>query len=215
MNLDMTPLPPRGLYAIADTEWLEPERMLSAVAGAIAGGADMIQLRDKQRSVINDNDRLISLLELCRENRVPFIVNDDSALAARIGADGVHIGRSDGDVAAIRSRLGPEPIIGVSCHDDIASARRVVSEGASYVAFGRFFPSRTKPDAPPVDVTLLSQARTALTVPIVAIGGITPDNGAPLLAAGADLLAVIAGIFAQPDTQAAAAAYRDLIHQSA
>ena len=214
----MTPLPARGLYAIADTTWLAPERVLSAVAGAIAGGAGMIQLRDKQGSVVNDAECLIALLELCRENRVPFIVNDDSELAARIGADGVHVGQSDGQtdngIATLRTRLGNQAIIGVSCHNDIASARRAVSGGASYVAFGRFFDSRTKPDAPAADISILGEAQVELDVPIVAIGGITPDNGARLLAAGADLLAVIGGIFAEPDCRSAAAAYHSIFQHA-
>lgn len=207
----MTPLPSRGLYAIADTGWIEPARIVAAVADAIAGGADMIQLRDKRNLLRDDNERLSALVETCHENSVPFIVNDDSELAARIGADGVHVGQDAGDLAAIRNRLGNDAIIGVSCHNDVASARRAVDEGADYVAFGRFFDSQTKPDAPPANIAILTEARAALDVPIVAIGGITPDNGADLLAAGADLLAVIAGIFARADCRAAAAAYKNMI----
>lgn len=210
----MTPLPSRGLYAIADTAWVGPEQIVAAVAGAIAGGANMIQLRDKQGHVSNDKDCLLSLVETCRKNGVPFIVNDDTELAVQTGADGVHVGQADGDIAAIRKRLGPDAIIGVSCHDNIDTARKAVSRGADYVAFGRFFPSRTKPDAPAADIGILGQARAAVDVPVVAIGGITPDNSVRLLAAGADLLAVIAGIFDQPDCKAAAAAYRNIFQQS-
>ncbi len=210
----MTPLPSRGLYAIADTGWVTPDRIVTAVAGAIAGGAVMIQLRDKKRTVIDDTDRLLSLVDVCRQNRVPFIVNDDSRLAARIGADGVHVGQSDDEIAAIRARLGDSTIIGVSCHDDMDDAQRAVDQGADYVAFGRFFASRSKPDAPAAGLDTLRQARARLDVPIVAIGGISPDNSAELLAAGADLLAVIAGIFAQPDTRTAAAAYQTIIQQA-
>ncbi|MDZ7736700.1 MAG: thiamine phosphate synthase [Gammaproteobacteria bacterium] len=210
----MIPLPARGLYAIADTAWVGPERIVAAIAGAIAGGAAMIQLRDKRGHISSHKDCLLSLVETCHENGVPFIINDDTELAVHIGADGVHVGQTDGDIAAIRKRLGPDAIIGVSCHDDIDSAHAAVSRGADYVAFGRFFPSLTKPDAPAADIGILGQARASVDVPIVAIGGITPDNGALLLAAGADLLAVIAGIFDQPDSRAAAAAYRNIFQQS-
>ena len=210
----MTPLPRRGLYAIADTSWVAPAHLLTAVSEAIAGGAVMIQLRDKAATVIDDEQRLLALLELCRRQRVPFIINDDSQLAIDIGADGVHIGQSDGDIAALRTTLGASAIIGVSCHDSLDSARRAVAEGADYVAFGRFFTSRTKPDAPGATLEQLRTARAELSVPIVAIGGITPDNSRELLAAGADLLAVIAGVFAQTDTRAAAAAYQRIIQQA-
>jgi len=210
----MTPLPRRGLYAIADTSWVAPDHILTAVGEAIAGGAVMIQLRDKAATVIGDERRLLALLELCRRQRVPFIINDDSRLAVEIGADGVHIGQSDGDIAALRTRMGDTAIIGVSCHNSLDSARRAVAEGADYIAFGRFFASRTKPDAPGATLEQLRTARAELAVPIVAIGGITPDNSRELLATGADLLAVIAGVFAQADVRAAAAAYQRIIQQA-
>lgn len=210
----MTPLPRRGLYAIADTSWVAGDHILTAVGEAIAGGAVMIQLRDKATAVINDEQRLLALLELCRQQGVPLILNDDSRLAADIGADGVHMGQSDGDIAAARTRLGDSAIIGVSCHNSLDCARRAVAEGANYIAFGRFFTSRTKPDAPGATLEQLRSARAELDVPIVAIGGITPDNSRELLAAGADLLAVIAGVFAQADTRAAAAAYQSIIQQA-
>lgn len=210
----MTPLPQRGLYAIADTSWVGPDHILTAVGEAIVGGAVMVQLRDKTNAVISDQPRLLALLELCRQHGVPFIINDNSRLAVDIGADGVHIGQSDGDIAAIRTRLGNSAIIGVSCHNSLDSARRAVSGGADYVAFGRFFASRTKPDAPAATIEQLRSVHAELDVPIVAIGGITPDNSRQLLVAGADLLAVIAGIFAQADTRAAATAYQRVIQQA-
>lgn len=207
----MTRLPACGLYAIADTSWIGAEYLLTAVSGAIAGGAVMIQLRDKQACVSDNPEMLDRLLQHCRMHSVPLIINDDVALAARTGADGVHIGQDDGDPGAIRRSLGPKAIVGVSCHNDIASAAAAVDAGADYVALGRFFASPTKPDAVPADLDTLRQARQQLQVPIVAIGGVTPDNSSALLEAGADLLAVISGIFAQPDTRRAAAAYRAVI----
>lgn len=207
----MTAMPRHGLYAIADTSWVGAEHILEAVSGAIAGGAVIIQLRDKHAAVTDNPELLDALLQQCRSHAVPFILNDDAELAARIGADGVHTGREDGDPAAIRSMMGSEAIVGVSCHNDVPSAEAAVSAGADYVAFGRFFDSQTKPGAIAAELDTLRRARNTLDVPIVAIGGITPDNGTPLLEAGADLLAVIAGIFAQPDTRKAAAAYQTVI----
>jgi len=211
----MTSLPRRGLYAIADTVWIEPRHMPAAIESVIDGGAVMIQLRDKQRSVRDDENLLQSIMTICRRQAVPFIINDDARLAARIGADGVHVGQGDDNVDAIRRELGSDAIIGVSCHGDLDSARRAAEAGADYVAFGRFFASQTKPDAPGAAMTTLQQARAELDIPVVAIGGITPDNAARLLAAGADLLAVIAGVFASDDIRASAAAYRRLFQQSA
>lgn len=209
----MTALPRHGLYAIADTSWVGADHILEAVSGAIAGGAVMIQLRDKH-AVISDNPELLdALLGLCRGEGVPFIINDDAALAASIGADGVHIGQGDDDLTAIRSLMGADAIIGVSCHNDLACAVAAAEAGADYVALGRFFASQTKPDAVAADPETLRQASKILRLPIVAIGGITPDNSSQLLEAGANLLAVIAGVFAQPDTRRAAAAYETVIQE--
>ncbi len=127
-----------------------------------------------------------------------------------IGADGVHLGRDDGDPIAARRRLGADAIIGVSCYDDLALAQAAERAGASYVAFGSFFPSATKPHAVRASVELLSAARDSLRIPAVAIGGITPQNGELLIAAGARMLAVVTGVFAQPDLAAAARAYASL-----
>lgn len=213
----MSVFPARGLYAIADTGWIGPDRFIAAVRGAIEGGAAAVQLRDKQEMLNPDARLLNDLLIVCRKHAVPLIINDNPVLAAKVGADGVHVGQTDHsagpDVKIIRSLLGPHAVIGVSCHNDLDSALAAVAGGADYVAFGRFFASQTKPDAPAASLETLRTARRLLDVPIVAIGGITPDNGARLLEAGADWLAVIAGIFAQPDPRAAAAQYRTLIRQ--
>lgn len=213
----MTPLPRSGLYAIADTGWLGADHLLEAVQGAIEGGAVMIQLRDKHAAVSGNHRKLDALLSLCREYRVPLIINDDVDLAATLTADGVHIGQRDGRPELARARLGDQAIVGVSCHDSIAAAHHAVATGADYVAFGRLFGSQTKPAAPAAKLAILEQARTELPVPIVAIGGITPDNIAAALAAGADLCAVIAGIFAhgcmKSDTRAAASRYQIQIQQ--
>ena len=149
------------------------------------------------------------LLADCRNAGVAFIVNDDARLAAGIGADGVHLGEHDGEIAEARALLGDDAIIGASCYDDIERARRLAAEGASYLAFGAFFPSPTKPNARRASLQLLRDS-THLGLPRVAIGGITPDNAPSLVDAGADLVAVISGVFDAPDPVAAARAYLSL-----
>jgi len=204
--------PPRvtGLYAIADSTYLDADQFVPAVRAALDGGARVIQYRDKKSEPGQREAIARALNALCREHAVPFLINDDVALAALVGAAGVHIGRDDPDIAAARAALGPTALIGVSCYNELARAQAAQAMGADYVAFGRFFPSRTKPQAVPATPELLRAARAALKIPIVAIGGITPENGASLVAAGADALAVIEGVFNQPDIRAAAERYARL-----
>ncbi|MEK7207710.1 MAG: thiamine phosphate synthase [Pseudomonadota bacterium] len=185
-----------GLYAIADTRYLDDARLLPAVSDAIAGGARIIQYRDKTHDAPTRLTQAKKIAALCRQHGVLFLVNDDVALAKESGADGVHLGRDDMPLAQARAVLGPRAIIGVSCYNELARALKAENEGADYVAFGRFFPSRTKPQAVQAEPSLLREAKKKLHIPIVAIGGITPENGASLLAAGADALAVIEGVFA-------------------
>jgi thiamine-phosphate pyrophosphorylase len=203
-------LPQQGLYAITDSGLTGAVPLETAVEQAIRGGARAIQYRDKQadRHALETTAR--RLAGLCRSHGIPLIINDDIDLAARCGAAGVHLGRSDSALPEARRRLGPDAIIGISCYNDLERAQAAVAGGADYVAFGRFFPSRSKPDAVSAEPGLLSEARARLDVPLVAIGGITPDNGATLLAAGADLLAAIEGVFGQPDIEAAARRYTAL-----
>jgi thiamine-phosphate pyrophosphorylase len=201
---------PRGLYAITDAELIPADKMVQAVARAIQGGAAMIQYRDKADGPERRRFEAQDLVTLCRPLGTPLIINDDVELAAEVGADGVHLGRDDGAVGRARALLGEGPIIGVSCYNELERAREAVADGADYVAFGSFFPSTTKPDAVRADTALLQAARAELSVPIVAIGGITPENGAALVEAGADLLAVITGVFGQEDVESAARAYSRL-----
>jgi len=203
----------RGLYAIADTACLDETRLIGAVEQAIAGGARVVQYRDKTRDAHARLRQAGALCRLCRTQGVCFLVNDDVELAAESGADGVHLGRDDPPLAEARARLGPDKLIGVSCYNELARATAAEAAGADYVAFGSFFPSRTKPQAVRARPGLLRRARAALHVPVVAIGGITPENGAALVAAGADLLAAIDGVFVQPDIRAAAQRYAELFRQ--
>ncbi|MEP7061736.1 MAG: thiamine phosphate synthase [Betaproteobacteria bacterium] len=185
----------RGLYAV--TPDLDDTRELVArVQAAIDGGAQAIQYRNKSATARTRSEQALALANACR-GRALFIVNDDAALAAHVGADGVHVGEGDGDVAIARRYVGAGAIVGVSCYDDLALANARASEGADYVAFGSFFASHVKPAARRADVALLGGAR-ALGLPVVAIGGITSANAAPLFAAGADAVAVISDVFAHP-----------------
>ncbi len=201
-----------GLYAIADTRYLDDVRLLPAVAEAIDGGARVIQYRDKKHDAKLRLRQATELARLCHQHGVLFIVNDDAGLAKQAEADGLHLGREDAPLAQARTQLGPGAVIGVSCYNELERALRAQADGADYVAFGRFFPSRTKPQAVPADPALLRAARRQLRVPIVAIGGITPENGASLIAAGADALAVIEGVFGQADVRAAAHSYAQLFN---
>jgi len=200
----------RGLYAIADTAYLDDARLTGAVEQAIAGGARIIQYRDKKNDIVTRRRQANALSRFCRDGGVIFLVNDDVTLARESGADGVHLGREDMPLEAARAQLGAESIIGVSCYNELEHAVRAEKQDADYVAFGSFFPSRTKPQAVRATLNLLREARRQLKLPIVAIGGVTPENGAALIEAGADMLAVIEGVFAQPDIRAAAQRYANL-----
>ena len=200
----------RGLYAIADTQFLDDAHLAPAVEAAIAGGARVVQYRDKKHPPEIRRRHARKISDLCRRHGVLFLVNDDVALAMETGADGVHLGREDMGLRAARALIGDNKLIGVSCYNELERARAAEQDGADYIAFGSFFPSRTKPGAIRATPELLRAARTQLRIPVVAIGGITPENGATLIEAGADMLAVIEGVFGQPDIRAAAQRYADL-----
>jgi thiamine-phosphate pyrophosphorylase len=145
-----------------------------------------------------------ALLALCRRSRVPLIVNDHLDLALTVGADGVHLGAEDGSLATAREQLGPARILGASCYDRLELALEAERLGADYVAFGSFFPSGVKPGAVRASLTLLRDAKRRLSVPVVAIGGITLENAPQVIAAGADSVAVISALFGADDVRAAA-----------
>jgi len=196
----------RGLYVITDAGLGRGAALVSMVSEAIDGGARLVQYRDKSRDAARRREEAAGLAALCRLHGVPLIVNDDVELASEVGADGVHLGRDDPAVATARRRLGEAALIGVSCYDRFERAVAAAAAGADYVAFGRFFASATKPDSVRAETGLLRRARRELGLPVVAIGGITPENGGALIAAGADMLAVVRAVFAAADVRAAAAA---------
>jgi thiamine-phosphate pyrophosphorylase len=199
-------LPPCGLYAISNGP--RPD-LLAACAATLRGGASVLQYRDKSAERARRLAEATALAALCAQFRVPLIVNDDVELAASVGAAGVHLGEDDGGIGAARARLGAAAIIGVSCYDSIDRARELALAGADYLAFGAFFLSVTKPHARRATLELLRAARP-LGLPLVAIGGITADNAPPLLAAGADFVAAISGVFDAVDPEAAARRYANL-----
>jgi len=195
-----------GLYAVTP-DIAETSLLLDKVAAAIAGGACAVQYRNKSASPELQHEQALALALLCR-GHVTFIVNDDARLAAAVGADGVHVGEEDGVLAQVRSALGPDRIVGVSCYNDFARAQAFAAQGADYLAFGSFYPSSVKPQARRAEPTLLTRSR-GLGLPLVAIGGITASNAGALVVAGADAVAVISDLFAHDDladiTRAAAA----------
>jgi thiamine-phosphate pyrophosphorylase len=195
--------PASGLYAITQTENKSGDTVINEVAAAIKGGAAVVQYRDK--NPLDAPFLARELVKVCHRSNVPLLINDDIELAALVGADGVHLGREDGAVVQARKLLGNTAIIGVSCYNLVEQALAAQTQGATYVAFGRFYPSSSKPLAAPADIETLRLAKRVLTIPIIAIGGIMPENGAQLLTAGADLLAVIGGIFDHQPEQSARA----------
>ncbi|RAM67486.1 thiamine-phosphate pyrophosphorylase [Pseudomonas putida] len=189
----------RGLYAITDSQLLAG-RFLSHVEAALEGGVCLLQYRDKSDDAARRLREAEGLLKLCEHYGTQLLINDDAELAARLGV-GVHLGQTDGPLTPARALLGRQAIIGSTCHASLELAAQAASEGASYVAFGRFFNSVTKPGAPAANIELLEQARAQVKLPIAVIGGITLDNAAPLVAHGADLLAVIHGLFGADSAQ--------------
>ena len=192
-----------GLYAITP-DMTDTAELVRRARLAMRGGARVLQYRNKSADVALRLAQALALKQVAGELGVTFIINDDVRLALQVDADGVHLGAADGSVAAARALLGAEKIIGVSCYNRISAARQAVVAGADYVAFGAFFASLVKPDAVTADVGLLHQARAELSLPLVAIGGITAQNAAPLIGAGADAVAVISALWGAQDIQAAA-----------
>ncbi|PPV09003.1 thiamine-phosphate diphosphorylase [Xanthomonas bromi] len=195
----------RGVYLITPDE-PNTQRLLLRTAPLLPS-ITWLQYRNKQADAALQLRQASALREVCAAHGVPLIINDDAQLAAQVGAQGVHLGEDDGEVAAARALLGEQAIIGVSCYDEIERARAAAAAGASYVAFGAFFPTTTKQTARRATPALLQQA-AELHLPRVAIGGIAPAHVPELVTAGADLIAVVSGVYAAPDPVAAVQAYR-------
>lgn len=195
-----------GLYAVTP-DVANTTALIAMTHQALAGGARLVQYRNKSADAVLRLEQAGALLQLCRTYNAPLIVNDHVEVAVEVDADGVHLGREDvatTGIAEARRRLGAGKIIGVSCYNRLESAVEAEQQGVDYVAFGTFFISATKPGAMVAAADLLRRAKQKLSIPVVAIGGITPDNAAELLAQGADAVAVIDALFSAPDIQSAA-----------
>ena len=199
----------RGLYAVTPDE---PDigSLARKVRKALAGGVRILQYRNKSANAALRREQGTALLALCREARIPFVINDDLDLARAIRADGLHLGRDDVSIAVARAQLGEDKLLGVSCYDRLELALAAREAGADYVAFGSAFPSSTKPEATRAPLSLYREARARLDLPIVAIGGITTENAHNVIEAGADAVAVISALFDSPDIEAAARSFSRL-----
>ena len=203
------PFPIRGLYAVTP-ESVDRAQLLAFAKQALAGGAVLLQYRDKGADSAERLARAAELRQLCSAAGVPLIVNDAVDLALAVGADGVDQGADDGDPAAARSRLGDGAIVGVSCYASLERAERALAAGADYLAFGAAFASPTKPAAVPVSLPTIAEACRRFPARVAVIGGITAENAVPLVAAGVSLLAVITDLCAAPDLMARARQYQSL-----
>lgn len=201
-----------GLYAVTPDD-ADTLRLAARAEAALAGGARLLQYRNKAATPASRLAQARALAALCRKFAVPLIINDHLELALAVDADGLHLGAQDGSLAAARQRLGAGKLLGASCYDRLELALEAVNRGADYVAFGSFFPSGVKPGAVHAPLELLREAKRSLPVPVVAIGGITPENAPRLIAAGADGVAVISALFGADDVGAAARRFSALFAQ--
>jgi thiamine-phosphate pyrophosphorylase len=202
----------RGLYAVTPDE-LDTARLVRLVEAAVRGGARLVQYRNKIAADELRIEQATALLRVCRAADVPLIVNDHLEVARAISADGLHLGRDDGDIAGARAAL-PRAILGVSCYNEIDRAVTAMREGADYVAFGRFFESTTKPGAIRASLALVKAAKAQVKLPVVGIGGISLANSPELIAGGVDAVAVVSALFSAQDVQATARAFARLFEQA-
>lgn len=202
-----------GLYGVTDSQLQPDDRiLLETVEQALMGGMKVLQYRDKSLDRGKRLRQAGALKVLCHQHQALLIINDDVELAMDVEADGVHLGQQDESLKAARERLGDYAIIGITCGNSLEKAQAAVDQGASYVAFGRFFPSRTKPDAEPAEVSILPEARDRFDLPVIAIGGITVDNAPEVIHAGADMVAVINNLFAARDIKGRALEFNSLFN---
>jgi thiamine-phosphate pyrophosphorylase len=193
----------RGLYLVTPN-WTDTGRLLAATEAGLRGGAALVQYRNKDADAALRLEQATALLALCRRHGRPLVINDHLALCMRLDADGVHLGAADGSLAHARQVLGPEKIVGASCYGELALARSAQEAGASYAAFGGFYPSPVKKYDFVTAPEILERARAELALPLVVIGGMTPENAAPLVARGADMVAAITAVYGNAAPEAAA-----------
>ena len=190
------------LYAVTDRSWLNGETLYSQVEKALQGGATFIQLREKNLDQDHFMEEALELKKLCAAYHVPFVINDNVEIAAKMDADGVHVGQSDMEAGDVRAKLGPDKIIGVSCKT-VAEALLAQQRGADYLGVGAVFPTDTKADASEVSFETLREICAAVDIPVVAIGGIKASNAMELKGSGIAGISVVSAIFAQPDIKQA------------
>jgi thiamine-phosphate pyrophosphorylase len=205
---------PRGLYGITP-DWPDTDRLLSAIEQAHAGGMVALQWRRKHGAAAERLAQARDVHTLCTRLGLIFIVNDDWRLAADLDADGAHLGRDDGSIIQARLALGSDKLLGCSCYDQPDLAEQRLRQDVDYIAFGALYPSITKPEAEHATLDHIRAGRRLCErqsprAAVVAIGGLTADNSAPVLSAGADSLAIISAVFEAPDIRAAAQRCTDL-----
>ncbi len=198
-----------GVYAITDCENITADELLSKTESILSVGVALFQYRNKTKDQTKKRTLAVALQSLCKKYKTPFIVNDDLILTKEIAADGIHLGQHDTDIDTARSVLG-DKIIGVSCYNDFNRAVIAEQSGADYIAFGAFFPSSTKPEAVQANIELIIKSKEVFNIPVVAIGGITPENAKQLINAKVDFLAVITGIYSTGDAASSTLAYNNL-----
>ncbi|MGV8893333.1 MAG: thiamine phosphate synthase [Burkholderiaceae bacterium] len=202
-----------GLY-IVTPDWDDTERLLNVSEQALLGGAALLQYRHKTAGPELRRTQAAALQALCRRYARPFIINDYLELFLELDADGIHVGGTDAAVAAVRAAVGPDKIVGASCYGSLQLARDAHLAGASYVAYGGFYASKVKKYPLTTSIDILAQSKTEIPLPSVVIGGMTRENSAPLVAAGADMVAAISSIYLADDPQAAAQEFTDLFGTS-
>ncbi len=205
-----TPEALSGLYAITP-DWTDTARLLTVTRAILEGGCRLVQYRNKQADAALRLEQARALRALTAAYAARLIVNDDLALAMAVEADGVHLGKDDGELATARAALGPNALLGASCYQSLERAQAAVEAGADYVAFGSVFPSPTKPQAARVTLDRLTEAVRSLPVPVAAIGGITLANAAVVVSTGVRLLAVITALYEAPDPAAASRRFQGLV----
>lgn len=202
----------QGLYLVTPN-WNDTERLVASTESALRGGASLVQYRHKEADAALRLEQAGALLALCRRYGRPLVVNDHLDLCMALDADGVHLGGTDLAIEHGRRLLGPGKIVGASCYGQMALARAAQLAGASYVAFGGFYPSPVKKYDFVTDPALLDQARAELALPIVVIGGMTQANAAPLVARGANMVAAITSVYGDADPEGAARRFGGLFAQ--
>jgi thiamine-phosphate pyrophosphorylase len=202
----------QGLYLVTPN-WDDTVKLLSVTEKALAAGAAVLQYRHKDAGIDLRIEQATALQELCRRYRVPFIINDHVDLALQLDADGVHVGGTDTKVAQVRALLGPGKIIGSSCYGDLQLAIGAQAAGASYVAFGGFYPSLVKKYDVTTQPSIIDDALAQVALPNCVIGGMTPENAAPLVARGAHMVAAITSVYQAADPAAAVRAFNLLFEK--